>query len=668
MSFLYPGMFWALLALAIPIAVHLFNFRRHKQVYFSNTALLKTIQQENAKTKKLKYLVALALRCLIIVALVIAFAFPFKSDTAASIDAEEGVVGIYLDNSMSMKAQSSKTTLLEDARESAKHLVERFSPSTRYLLITNSFEIQNEYPMNQEEMLDQLDRMALDGQPMKMSQILDRFQMLKKRHGFEQATLIAYSDFQKNMFDAASPVGSGHGPLFKDTTMRVIAVPLSAEVSSNLSIDTVWLSSPVMQVGIANEIHALVTNHGEKAVKGLPVNLSMDGKVTASASVDVEGDATSELVMQFLLQEPGATRCVLSLMDYPITFDDGYDFVIETRPSLKVVDLIRNDKVSYTSMVFADDPQYEFSKMNPSGIDLYELAKAQLIVVSEASSVNETMRQTLVEDASEGACVVFFHDDGRTIDTNNMAVGHLAGQHDFFSDIILDLPQHADLPRVKQHVSLRPKADETVLMQLDNGEPFLVQKAVGKGFVFDVATTLDARWSTLADHSLFVPLMLKMALMGGGVGRISYTLGMDKSLVFNDLNTEGDLQIVLRDEERSFEMMPSQEVRNNRVCLFIHDDLPSAGFYDLVMQDSVCHVLAWNDSRSESELHFADKAEITKAFEDAGLEVMAVLEAEEFAHHDLVEAMAKKSSLWKWFVLMALLALAGEIAVLRFWK
>ena len=646
--------------MAIPIAVHLFNFRRHKQVYFSNTAILKTIQQENAKTKKLKYLVVLGLRCLFIVALVSAFAFPFKPESAESIDTEEGVVGIYLDNSMSMKAQSAKTTLLEDARESAKQLVERFSPSTRYLLMTNSFEIQNEYPMNQEEMLGQLDRMDMDGSPMKLNQVIDRFEMLKKRHGFEQATLIAYSDFQKHTFDLSG--------VQKDTALKIIAVPMNAELNANVSIDTVWLGSPVMQVGIANEIHAVISNHGEKALKGLPVNLTMDGKVTASSSVDVEGNESSELVMQFLLQEPGSTRCALSLMDYPITFDDTYDFVVETRPSLKVVDVIRNDQVSYVSMVFGDDPLYNFSKMNPSGMDLHELAKAQLIVVSEASTLNETMRQALLEDASEGACVVFFHDDGNVVDTSQMGVSHLAEQHDFFQDVILDIPQHADLPRVRKHVSLRPKADETVLMSLDNGEPFLIQKTIGKGFVFDFSTTLDEQWSTLADHSLFVPLMLKMALLGGGMGRISYTLGVDKTLVFNDLNTEGNLQILLRNEDATFEMMPSQEVRNNRVCLFIHDDLHAAGFYDLVMQDSVCHVLAWNDSRSESELRFADKAEIMKAFRNAGLEVMAVLDASDFANHDMVEAMAKKSSLWKWFVLLALLALAGEIAVLRFWK
>ena len=45
MRFLYPNMLWGLFALLIPILIHLFNFRRHKLVYFSNTAVLRSIQQ-----------------------------------------------------------------------------------------------------------------------------------------------------------------------------------------------------------------------------------------------------------------------------------------------------------------------------------------------------------------------------------------------------------------------------------------------------------------------------------------------------------------------------------------------------------------------------------------------------------------------------------------------
>ena len=119
MRFLYPNMLWGLFALLIPILIHLFNFRRHKLVYFSNTAVLRSIQQENAKTRKLKYLVTLLLRCLFIAALVLAFAFPYHPEKQLNVNTENNLVGVYIDNSMSMKGQSQRTTLIEDARVSA---------------------------------------------------------------------------------------------------------------------------------------------------------------------------------------------------------------------------------------------------------------------------------------------------------------------------------------------------------------------------------------------------------------------------------------------------------------------------------------------------------------------------------------------------------------------
>ena len=41
MSFLYPGFLFALTAIAIPVAIHLFNFRKFKKIYFSNVQFLK---------------------------------------------------------------------------------------------------------------------------------------------------------------------------------------------------------------------------------------------------------------------------------------------------------------------------------------------------------------------------------------------------------------------------------------------------------------------------------------------------------------------------------------------------------------------------------------------------------------------------------------------------
>ena len=674
MHFLYPNMLWGLFALLIPILIHLFNFRRHKLVYFSNTAVLRSIQQENAKTRKLKYLVTLLLRCLFIAALVLAFAFPYKPEKQLNVNAENSLVGIYIDNSMSMKGQSQRTTMLEDARQSARDLVHKLNPSNRYLLMTNSYEMQNEYPMNQEEMLDQLDRMNTDGAPAPMGEVIDRFEMLCKQHGFETSTLFVYSDFQENTFNLLSAKA--------DTTMQVVVVPMMPEFKTSLYIDSVWLASPIVQAGLTNDLMVRVVNQGDKEVKGLPVNFAMNGTMAASTTVDMEKNGTSELTMQFVVEHNGEQRCSVSLMDHPITFDDSYNFVLGVKPSLSVVEL--GTEKSNCALVFEDDEQFRYTLMEPSRFDLGALAQAQLLIVNETAKLNETLQQTLLDAVSEGASLMVFPsvDDpkcnsylyrrlGLTLieaDTNTTAVEDLALQHAFFSDMILDLPQHPDLPKVKRHLRLRSNGLPTPLLTLKNSDPLLLSETVGKGQAFVMATALSPKWSDFADNAIFVPTMVKAAFMGGKMGRLSYTIGTDKMLILNDMSLEGDHQFLFANEDRSFEMMPASEVRNGKVYLYLNDNLPAAGFYDLLVNDTVNRVTAWNESRVESKMAFADRDDIEPQFKKAGFNVAAVFDTSDFATADLVEAMAHQSSQWKLFALITLIALLGEIAVLRFWK
>ena len=674
MRFLYPQMLWGLLALLIPILIHLFNFRRHKLVYFSNTAVLRSIQQENAKTRKLKYLVTLLLRCFFIVALVLAFAFPYRPEKQINVNAEDNLVGVYIDNSMSMKGQSQRTTMMEDARQSARDLVHQLNPSNRYLLMTNSFEIQNEYPMNQEEMLDQLDRMNPDGAPVAMGEVIDRFEMLSKQHGFSTSTLFVYSDFQSNTFDLSAAKA--------DTSMQVVVVPMIPEYKANLYIDSVWLASPIVQVGLTNDLMVRVANQGDKEVKGLPVNFTMNGTMAASTTVDLEKNGTADIAMQFVVDHGGEQRCTVSLTDHPIIFDDAYHFVLRVKPSLSVVEL--GEKASPCALIFDDDEQFRYTLMDPSRFDLGVLAQAQLLIVNESAKLNETLQQTLLDAVNEGASLMVFSsvDDPKNnsylygklgltlieVDTNATAAENLAMQHAFFNDMILDMPQYPDLPKVKRHVRLRTNGIPTSLMTLKNGDPLLLSETVGKGQAFVMATALDNHWSDMADNPLFVPTMVKAAFIGGKMDRLFYTIGSDKILVLNDMNLEGDHEFLFANTGRSFELMPASEVRNGKVYLYLNDDLPEAGFYDLLVNDTVKRATAWNTSRVESKMDFAEHDAIAPVFEKSGFDVAAVLDTNEFATADLVSAMANQSSLWKLFALIALLALLGEIAVLRFWK
>jgi hypothetical protein len=99
MSFINPAFFWAMFAIAIPIIIHLINFRRHKTLYFSNTRFLENIRKETKTKTKLKQILILIARILTIAMLVIAFAGPFIPIKQGNNDKPSGLNIIYLDNS-----------------------------------------------------------------------------------------------------------------------------------------------------------------------------------------------------------------------------------------------------------------------------------------------------------------------------------------------------------------------------------------------------------------------------------------------------------------------------------------------------------------------------------------------------------------------------------------
>ena len=71
-----PDILWGLLALAIPVALHLLQLRRFKRVAFSNVAFLRDVQKETRSRHRLRNLLILLARLLAFGCLILAFADP----------------------------------------------------------------------------------------------------------------------------------------------------------------------------------------------------------------------------------------------------------------------------------------------------------------------------------------------------------------------------------------------------------------------------------------------------------------------------------------------------------------------------------------------------------------------------------------------------------------
>ena len=682
MEFLYPNMLYALFALIIPIIIHLFNFRKHKVVYFSNTSILKTIEQENKKTKKLKYLITLMMRMLFIAALVIAFAYPYRKDDNVVNKNVNNLIAVYIDNSMSMQSHSAEKTLFEDSRSSAMKLVESLNQAQKYVLLSNDRDPKNEYPMNKDEMIMRLNEMKTEASPISFEEIYNTLTFIKKKNNFESATLFAYSDFQNNMM--------GVSDLRGDSTIQVLVFPLKSDFQNNIYIDSVWLQSPVLQKNMTNELNARIVNETANDIKGLPVNFSLDDNIVAYTTCDVEANSHTDVNMQFVVDEEGDRKAKVTIKDSPITFDDEYNLVLKVRPSINVIE-IKPSSVSYQlsdnshlELLFDGDALIDYQSMNPYNIDQDVINKAQMIVVDEDVNLNETMQRILLDFANNGGSLLVFNDENTDnsyiydnigikssdVDENKTRVEYIAKRNSFFDDIFVKLPENAELPEVNKHVRFGVSKNVQNIISLQNGNPLLMMSNNGKGKVFVISTSLDEEYSDLANHALFVPLMYKMALIGGNVSDLSYTLGVDKTLNINDVSLNVDDRISLRNNN-SYEMFPLVEKRDNNNYINFFEDLPSAGFYDVCKNEDFVKTVAWNDNRSESEMSFYDKEELNKLLEESGLNILAMIdniETRNLTSDDVMEMIVEDFAIWKIFIIIALVSLLIEILILRFWK
>lgn len=110
MQFLFPVFLFALAALAIPVIIHLFYFRRFKKVYFTNVKFLKEVKEETSARSKLRNLLVLLMRMLAIACLVSAFAQPFIPQKNTEVEKGTKAVSVFIDNSFSMQANESGCT------------------------------------------------------------------------------------------------------------------------------------------------------------------------------------------------------------------------------------------------------------------------------------------------------------------------------------------------------------------------------------------------------------------------------------------------------------------------------------------------------------------------------------------------------------------------------
>ena len=133
MNFLYPLFFAGILAVSLPIILHMIRRHTRKRITFSSLMFLRTTIPRFKNRSKPENLLLLILRCLIICLLALAFARPFIEKPAESTTESLGKrVVLLIDTSASMHRENLWTQAIEQAQSA----LEELEPTDRLCLMS----------------------------------------------------------------------------------------------------------------------------------------------------------------------------------------------------------------------------------------------------------------------------------------------------------------------------------------------------------------------------------------------------------------------------------------------------------------------------------------------------------------------------------------------------
>ena len=658
MIFQFSSFLWTLGALAVPIIIHLFNFRKTTRIYFSNTRFLRQVKEETTQKRKLKQYLVLASRLLFLLFLVLAFAQPFLPASEQMTSGKNMV--IYLDNSHSMSAQvEDKVRALDAGIGFAKEIVSLFPNDTRYKLITNDFAPFSNTYKSKAEVEDLLAQIRL-------SPVSRSFEEVKRRMGEVSGSDIFWiSDFQKSTFT--------QGIQQVDSSNQWHLIPMAFNQSSNVFVDTVYLENPFSIGGEKNSIKLRLKNTGAVKREGLTTKLTINGIQSATSSVDIEPNSVAETSFDLSSGLSGFNEAAISFSDFPVSFDNEFFLTLNFSNRIKVVEIKDKTASNYVKRVYGNNNLFSFKSFEAGNVDYSVLAQADLVVVNGLNKIDGGLSAALANKATDFQLLLIsgaqpditsyqaIVKSGLLTKTENKELVELDKpdfQNPFFANVFEDKSIAVAMPKASKVLDWG--ADRSAILKFKNGQPFLSRE----GHIFVMACPLEKEYTDFYNQALFVPVMYRIAASGKRNENKAYYQTSESLITIKADSLFGEEPVKLVGQQ---EIVPAQRKMNDQLVMEIPKFAIVPGFYRAVFQGDTLDLLAFNLDKAESYLdQFNGKQ--AKELLGGGDNISLFQASSVEAFSNAIKDRYLGTPLWKYAIVMALLFLLAEVLLIRFLK
>ena len=527
MVFLTPLILVGLLAALIPIAIHLIRREKPPKVMFSTIRFLKKTSKKLVLFQHLQQIALLLLRSAVIALLVIAFARPLINQSVARlVDADPQSAVILLDVSMSMRYGDH----FERAKEEALEIIDRMGGGDELALISFADSAQQVRELDSD--LDTV-RNLIEGieEPgfgtTRYYPNLRLADQLLETSRYDNRAIYLVSDFQDTGMRNADE-GWKLAPGVALTTIDV-----GSPESSNLVLTDVRSPEQLLEDAAEQQILARVRTTGSVYLDQGEVSLSINGQMVDRVPVNL-GERSEEVVsFTSEFEAEGTYVGEVRVTGDEFEDDNSFFFTVDVLPKIRVL-LVNGE----SSENWFDDEGHWFGlavggtanspfaleSVETSQLSAVSLRQHDVAVLLNVGDLNNTQAEAIAAYVEEGGSLLIAPGDRVNPDLFNRQFAEITpallqnqgalGRDDYL--VIADYDRRHPImrplvgdwtARFQGHWSLAPQAEADVLMQFDNTEPALVERAFGAGSVMLFASSLDLEWNNLALQGLFLPFI-----------------------------------------------------------------------------------------------------------------------------------------------------------------
>jgi hypothetical protein len=567
--FLAPWFLLGLLAVSIPLAIHLRRATHQQRIVFSTTRFFDESFVRAARKAKLQDRALMLLRMALLALFALALAQPLLRlpglGALASLAGGGRTVILVLDDSASMGVAESQGTLLDQARTAAHQVLDTLSPRAgdrAAIVLAGRRQAGALAPLPQPTGDLAALRKALDAVTVQDlagdldAALLTARQLLGRDAGAGAAgdEILVFSDLQAGGVPAQLDLRPSDAPVL------FVKLRVDAAAAENLAIPSISRGAARAMVHVPFTFRALVQNHGQ-SLRSAEARLVIAGQVVGSRTLDLPPGRERIIRFTHRFTEPGWASGAIELVPAgpdAVAADNRRCFAVHVADHIRVLaingapsQVASGDELFFFRLALtAAEPQdagrITLATAAPDRLAPESLRDADVVVLANVGDLSDAALAALEQYVDAGGSLLVTLGDRvqpqavarwsaptrlhggllpATVGSRREGepVGILAVAADHPALAGLDDPQSGGLSAaaVRSWFSLQAPP-QNVLITTATDEPLLVEKAFGGGRVMLLATSLDRDWNDLPLQPGFVPLVHRLV---GDLARAELSAG-----------------------------------------------------------------------------------------------------------------------------------------------